>query len=177
MHRAPWTKLSSSTGQARRISRISSRESSRESTTREAPSSHSSLTPPGVCRLICVEACTGSAGAHCRSRENSPISWTSTASTGREHRYSTKPRASGSSRSLSKVFTVTWTRTPRPWQKRAASASSSREKFLALARAPKAGPPKYTASAPANTAAFRASGPPAGAKISKYSLLISFQKS
>ena len=167
IHSAPWTKLSSSTGQACPTSRISPRLISRESTTRWAPNSHSSLAPAGVWRLIWVEACKGSRGALCRSRENSPTSWTSTASTGREHRYSANSRAWGSSFSFNRIFTVTWTRTPRAWQNSTAWANSSREKFWALARAPKAGPPRYTASAPAYTAAFNASGPPAGAKISK----------
>ena len=70
------------------------------------------------------------------------MSCTSTASTGREHKNATNSKAWGSSWSFKRVFTVTWSRTPRPWQKAAARASSSRVKFLALARAPKAGPPR-----------------------------------
>ena len=177
MHSAPWTKLSSWMGQAWWTSSISPRDISRESTARSAPKSHSSFTPAGVWRLIWVEACRGSWGARCRSKENSPMSCTSTASTGRVHKYSTNSNAWGSSFSFSKVFTVTWTRTPRAWQNRTASASCSREKFWALARAPKAGPPRYTASAPAYTAARRGSGPPAGANTSKYCSFISSQKS
>ena len=63
MHSAPWTKCSSSTGTAAEISRISSRESSRESTTRRIPCAASSLAPAGEWTDICVEACRGKSGA------------------------------------------------------------------------------------------------------------------
>ena len=50
---------------------------------------------------------------------------------------------------------------------RTASASCSREKFWALARAPKAGPPRYTASAPAYTAAPQGLGTACGGQYFK----------
>ena len=95
-------------------SSISERDISRASTARRAPSSHRSPTPAGVWRLIWVEQCRGNSGARCRSREKSPMSCTSTASTGREHKNATNSKAWGSSWSFKRVFTVTWSRTPRP---------------------------------------------------------------
>ena len=87
-------------------------------------------------------------------------------STGTEHRNLQKSSASGSSSSFKSVLTVTYTRTLRSRAKSTASRISSREKFTADALAENSEPPMYTASAPANTAAFRAAGLPAGASTS-----------
>jgi len=74
MHRAPWTKASSSTSVPARMAAISFKDSSRASTTRAMPSSSASRTPAGEWRLIWVEAWRGSSGARCRSRASRPMS-------------------------------------------------------------------------------------------------------
>ena len=142
MHSAPCTKCSSSISTASWMARISSFVSSRESTAREKPSSFAAAAPCGVCRLIWVEACSGSSGAQARSRSSRPRSCTSTASTGRLHAKRMSSSARGSSSSRKSVFTARCTRTPRAWQPRTASRSPSSEKFCAEARAENEGPPR-----------------------------------
>lgn len=82
--------------------------------------------------------------------------------------------APGSSRSVSRVFRVRNTRTPRRWQYRTADANSSSVKFFALRRALNAPKPIYTASAPFCTAAVSASYPPRGQKLHHHRRLFWF---
>ena len=107
MHSAPCTNASSSTSVCAETARISSSDISRASTTRDAPSDCKSAAPPGVCRLICVEACSGISGHASCSSAKSPMSCTRMPSTGRLHRYAQKSSASASSASLTSVLTVT----------------------------------------------------------------------
>ena len=162
MHSAPWPKISTSALQPAQISRTSSRLSSRASTTRSMPSAAASLAPPRVNRLICVLAWRGRSGTISRASARRPQSCTSTASTPMALARRSASAAAGSSRSVTSVFSVRKTRTPRRWQYCTADANSSSVKFRAPRRALKAPKPIYTASAPLCTAATSASYPPAG---------------
>ena len=68
------------------------------------------------------------------------------------------------------TFMVTKPRTPRACRKDITSGSSSTSKLAARARAFSRFRPKYTASAPASTAARICGHPPAGAKISGFTI-------
>ena len=116
MHRAPWAKTSTSTGQFSQMVRVSSAEHSRAMTTRSQPSAAISRAPPEVKRLIWVLAWRGRSGRAQRSRSNRPQSCTNTESTPRRAAFRAVSRADGSSRSVTRVFRVRKTRTPRSWQ-------------------------------------------------------------
>ena len=166
MHSAPWPKTSISALHPAHISATSSRFSSRASTTRSMPSWAAAFAPPRVKRLICVLAWRGRSGTISFASVRSPQSCTSTASTPMALARRSASAACGSSRSVTSVFSVRNTRTPRRWQYRTADANSSSVKFLALRRALNAPKPIYTASAPLCTAATSASTPPAGDRSS-----------
>ena len=113
MHSAPWPKTSISAGQRAQMARVSSAEHSRAMTTRSHPSAASSQAPPAVKMLIWVLAWRGRSGSVRRSRSKRPQSCTSTASTPRRAALRAVSRAAGSSRSVTRVFRVRKTRTPR----------------------------------------------------------------
>ena len=113
MHRAPWTKTSTSTGQFLQMAAVSPAEFSRASTMRSQPSAAISQAPPEVNTLIWVLAWRGRSGRDCRSRSKSPQSCTSTASTPRRQAWAAISTAFGSSRSVNRVLRVKKTRTPR----------------------------------------------------------------
>ena len=116
MHSAPWMNISISAGQPAQISRTSSRFSSRASTTRSMPRAAASLAPPSVNRLIWVLAWRGTSGTISRASVRSPQSCTSMASTPMAQAFFRASAACTSSRSVSRVFSVRKTRTPRKWQ-------------------------------------------------------------
>ena len=166
MHSAPWTNTSHSMGEAAQTARISSRDSSRARMTRSYPSAASSRAPCGVWMLIWVEPCSASVGAISFTSCAVARSSTMTASAPAAATARTACASWGSSVSYTSVFKVTCTRTSRAWQNFTAPASSSGVKFPAVRRALNPVRPRYTASAPPNTAAFSMSALPAGARIS-----------
>lgn len=149
---------SSSTSVFLETSSISFKDISRAKTTRDAPSSFNKAAPPGVCRLIWVEACKGISGQASRRILNRPMSWIKMPSTGTEHRNLQKSSASGSSSSFKSVLTVTYTRTLRSAGKKAPLPA-----FLHAKNSPPCPGGKQRAAhvhgiRTANTAAFRAAG-------------------
>ena len=106
MQRAPWTKVSTSTGQARQISATSAPDSSRATTTRVHPAWAASRAPPEVKRLIWVLAWRGWSGSAARRAAKSPQSWTKMASVPARQARRAVSRAAGSSRSVTKVLRV-----------------------------------------------------------------------
>ena len=80
------------------------------------PSFSASRAPPRVNRLICVLAWMGRSGTVSRASVSSPQSCTSTASTPMALAFRSVSAALSSSRSVSRVFSVRNTLTPRKWQ-------------------------------------------------------------
>ena len=81
MHSAPWTNTSISAPQLWQTRAMSSRLSSRASTTRSMPRPSAHRAPPAVNRLIWVLAWMGRSGATAWASVSAPQSWISTAST------------------------------------------------------------------------------------------------
>ena len=100
----------------RQIAAISSRGSSRESTTRLHPSSAAATTPSSEWMDICVEACTATSGAISRQSCTMPRSCTMNASTPSVAASRMTSAARAISRSATSVFSVRCTATPRTWQ-------------------------------------------------------------
>ena len=116
MHRAPWPKISISMGEFWQMPAIWSRDSSRESTTRLMPRSAHCLTPSREWTVIWVEPWMARSGTVWRSIRATPRSWTITASIPMSLAWAATWAAPGSSRSVSRVFSVRWTLHPRRWQ-------------------------------------------------------------
>ena len=142
--------------------RISSRLSSRLSTTRFMPMAAHSCTPGREWMVIWVEPWIGMWGAIWRHSCTTPKSWTIKASILYWAAWRMSSAASFISRSETRVFRVRCTSTPRTWQYFTASTRVWGVKFLALWRAFRFPTPRYTALAPFCTAARRASMEPAG---------------
>ena len=106
MHRAPWTKVSISMGELRQMCSMASRESSRERTTRDMPSSAQRRTPSREWTVSWVEPWTARPGAACRSIRRMPRSWMRTASTPTSAAWAATWAAAGSSRSVTRVLRV-----------------------------------------------------------------------
>ena len=146
---------------------MSSSDSSRARITRVAPSSRASSTDAASVHVICVEAWIGSSGAMARTSRATPRSCTMTASTPA----SAQARTAASTRG---ELVVEHERVERDVAARAVlvqaahacAPSSAASKFVARARALKPWSPKYTASAPARTAAWSDASSPAGASTS-----------
>ena len=141
---------------------ISRRVSSRASTTVLYPRSSRYFAPSRSWTTVWVEAWRGRAGYRSRKRRITAGSWMITASAPAAAISSAAARSSAVSPSVTRVFTVTYTRVPRSWQKRTVPARSS--KFSAFLRALKFLAPRYTASAPHRAAAVTAAKVPAGAR-------------
>ena len=151
-HNAPCTKISSSTSVCALIARISASDSSRANTTRFAPKRRANSTPAALVTLICVLPCTSRCGAICRANAATPISCTMMASTPASAIAAIARLASDNSCPYTNVLNVTKPRTLRRCNVCMTSWSSSSANPT-LARAEKWVNPKYTASAPASTAA------------------------
>ena len=170
---APWTKHSSSRSVAAAKARISSIDSSRGRTTRRIPSHFAICAASGEEMVICVEACSGSAGHTSCARRAIPRSCTRMASAPARAISASASSATPSSRSKTRVLKVTKPCTPLPWRKSKIRGRSAAAKLSARARAlnpPRR--PKYTASAPAATAALRLSSSPAGASSSGFGSIL-----
>ena len=116
MQSAPCTNTSISIGLLRQMAAISSRGSSRESTTRLHPSSAAATTPSSEWMDICVEAWTATFGAISRQSCTIPMSCTMNASTPSVAASRITSAARAISRSATSVFSVRCTATPRTWQ-------------------------------------------------------------
>ena len=169
-HSAPCTNASTSASVPCRTAAISRTLSSRPTTTRLHPSSRANSAPSGLVMLICVEPWMVRPGAVSRTKLTRPTSWTMTASTPALAIDRTRPSACVSSSSNTSTFMVTKPRAPRACRKDITSGSSSTSKLAARARAFSRFRPKYTASAPASTAARICGHPPAGARISGFTI-------
>ena len=106
MHSAPWTNTSHRRLVPAQIAAISSLESSRASTTCVKPISSSSRAPAMLWMLIWVLPSNGRVGYRCRMILASPRSCTSTPSTPAPATASSVFIHSGSSRSVTSVFSV-----------------------------------------------------------------------
>jgi len=166
MHSAPWTNTSISMGLSLVMAAISARLSSRARMARSKPISASCRTPDRVWTVSWVEPWRARPGAICRARAAVARSCTMRASTPASAAMRMVPARRPSSPEKAVVFTAAWTRTSRAWQKATASFSCCASKLPAVRRALNCLRPRYTAFAPAKTAARRASPSPAGASTS-----------
>ena len=147
-------------------SSISPRDSSRASVTREAPKRAAASIPAMLCVFIWVEMCRRACGSISRSAAARPMSCTMNASTPARYARHAASSAARTSSGSTAMFIVTYTRAPRRWAYAHASASVSAVKLSAPRRALNDSMPRYTASAPALTAACSAAMLPAGARSS-----------
>ena len=145
---------------------ISARLSSRARMARLKPMSASCRTPERVWAVSWVELWRARVGAICRARAAAARSCTMSTSTPAAAAEAMVCAIGPSSPEKAVVFTAAWTRTFRAWQKATASLSCCSSKLPAVRRALNCLSPRYTAFAPANTAARSASPSPAGARIS-----------
>ena len=115
MQWAPWTKISVSREVERTIASISSRVSSRASTTRAKPSSSASFAPAGEWTAIWVEAWSGISGANRRTSAATPQSWTIIASTPASTAVRIQAFRASSSCWKTTMFSAWWILTPQRW--------------------------------------------------------------
>src|SRR5512139_1000193 len=134
--------------------------------TRDAPIRANSSAASAEAHPAWVLTWTGMRGKKSRRIRSRPRSATMTASGARGATWWRSEIASGRSVSVRRVFIARYNRTPRDRAWGRMRQRSSRLKFSARSRALNFPNPRYTASAPASTAAKYASGDPAGARSS-----------
>lgn len=132
---APCTKTSSSRSVSLASAPISSTESSRGTTKRVAPSPFANAAPPALVIVICVLACTSSAGQSVRASSATAGSCTMIASTPASATPRTMRATSASSGSNTSVLSVTYALVPARWICATVARRSASAKFFARARA------------------------------------------
>ena len=139
---------------------------SRASTTRENPHSLASSAPCTLQHPACVDRCSTICGYISFNARPRKMSCRRMASAPPSHAARAASKKAGTSSSRMSVLSATYTFAPRRCASRVSFRRAETQKFSALSRAENRVSPRYTASAPARSAAYAVCSSPAGARIS-----------